>query len=61
MERQKAEVNKELEEVRKYTEQIQEKLKLIAVNTELIAKESTRVKVIDLVDKTDSMRKNLNG
>jgi hypothetical protein len=30
MERQKIEVNKELEEVRKYTSQLQEKLKLIA-------------------------------
>ena len=61
MERQKVEVNKELEEVRKYTAQLQEKLKLIAQNTEIVNKEALLPKTLDLVDRGDSTRKNLNG
>jgi hypothetical protein len=61
LERLKGEVNKDLEEVRLYTQQLQQKLKLIVENTTLVIKESTLVKVLDLVDKADSSRKNLNG
>lgn len=61
LERQKAEVNKELEELRKYTSQLQEKVKLIAQNTEIVNKEALVPKTLDLVDRADSTRKNLNG
>jgi len=40
---------------------LQEKVKLIAVNSGIVNKESALPKILDLVDKTDSTRKNLNG